>query len=72
VGGNAFLETLLKQLYDQMLVAFPAVFMTPLIPRFIEDHIQIYEALESLNPKRAKTLIRKHEQRTLNLLQDYR
>lgn len=71
LGGNAFLEPLLKQLYDQTRAGLPAVFMTPLIPKFVKDHVRIYEALKARDAKLAKAVIRQHELRTLSLLQNY-
>lgn len=68
MGGNAFLVPLLEQLYDQTRVGLSAVFMTPMIPKFKQDHIQIFEALKERNAKRAMHLIRKHEMRTLTIL----
>lgn len=69
LGGNPFLVTLLKQLYDQTRVGLPVVFMTPMIPKFKSDHLKIYEAIEARDLDKAKQLIRKHEWRTLSMLQ---
>lgn len=70
MGGNEFLVPLLKQLYDQTRVGLSAVFMTPLIPKFKLDHIQIFEALKARDANRAKQLIHKHEMRTLTILKE--
>jgi len=70
MGGNAFLVPLLEQLYDQTRVGLAVVFMTPLIPKFKQDHIQIFEALKAREAERSVHLIRKHEMRTLTILQN--
>lgn len=68
IGGNKYLLSLLMQIYGQTLVGLPASFMTPMIPRFKQDHLQIYKAIKNNEGNKAKKLIRKHEMITLQLI----
>lgn len=68
MGGNHYLVSLLKQIYDQTCAGLVASFMSPLIPKFITDHQLLYEAIVNKDTETAKTLTRKHEERTLKIL----
>ncbi len=68
MGRNDFLIGILTQFYERALVGLPAFFMTPLIPKFKEDHRLIFEALESGDSPKTKEIIKNHEMASLRFL----
>ncbi|MBN1472561.1 MAG: GntR family transcriptional regulator [Syntrophaceae bacterium] len=68
MSGNKYLIELLMQIYERALIGLAPVFMTPLIPRFREEHAQIVKAIENRDARLAKELIRAHEIITIEIL----
>jgi DNA-binding GntR family transcriptional regulator len=58
MGKNVFLAAVLQQFYENAYI----VSLTPMIPKFQEDHHLLYNAIKSKNLKEAKKVIRQHEQ----------
>jgi DNA-binding GntR family transcriptional regulator len=71
MGGNKYLLQFLTQIYERARIGFVPLFMTPLIPRFKEEHSQIVKAIEMRDIQKAKTLIRKHESVTIEIMGSY-
>jgi DNA-binding GntR family transcriptional regulator len=68
MGGNKYLIQFLTQIYERARIGLNPVFMTPLIPRFRQEHSQIVEAIKRRNAQQAKKLIRAHEHISIDLL----
>jgi len=56
------------QIYERARIGLNPVFMTPLIPRFRDEHTQIVEAIKRRDALQAKKLIRAHENINIELL----
>jgi len=68
MGGNKYLIQFLTQIYERARIGLVPVFMTPLIPRFKEEHSQIVKAIKKRDAQLAKKLIRAHESVTIEVL----
>ncbi|NTU50621.1 MAG: GntR family transcriptional regulator [Desulfobulbaceae bacterium] len=68
MGGNKYLIQFLTQIYERARIGLNPVFMTPLIPRFRDEHSQIVEAIKRRDAQQAKMLIRAHEHISIELL----
>ena len=67
-GGNKYLIDMIIDIYERMLVGFTPVFMTPLIPRFREEHVSIVQAIKESDLEKAQQLLREHLSITLDTL----
>jgi len=61
MGGNDFLTSVLRQLYDLSAIGLNLFALTPLIPRFDEEHQAVFKAIEARNVKEAKKMLRDHD-----------
>jgi DNA-binding GntR family transcriptional regulator len=68
MSGNKYLIQFLTQIYERARIGLNPVFMTPLIPRFREEHSQIVEAIKKRDFQHAKKLIRAHEYISIELI----
>jgi DNA-binding GntR family transcriptional regulator len=68
LSGNKYLLDMIIDIFERMLVGLTPVFMTPLIPRFREEHASIVQAIKESNVEKAKQLLREHLAITIDTL----
>jgi DNA-binding GntR family transcriptional regulator len=62
MGRNEFLVRMLKSFYESAWTGLHIAFFSPLIEQFNQDHKEIYQAIKTKDRKKAKQIIRRHEQ----------
>lgn len=70
LGGNSFLTHILEQFYLSAWVSINLAAFTPLIESFKEDHQALFAAIEKGDQKKAKAIMRRHEQRAMMAMAD--
>ncbi len=60
ISGNNYLIEMIQDVYERTLLGLSPAFMTPLIPRFEEEHKNIVQALQDRDFDKAKATLREH------------